>query len=92
VARGVQLDAAFHTQFVEFLGNREILRVVGQLKEKMQRVVTQVFRLCPARMETTFEEHTAIATAVIKGDGSRAADLLVRHLEEGKRLILSPRG
>jgi len=92
VARGVELDAAFHTQFVEFLGNREILRVVGQLKERMQRVVTQVFRLCPARMETTFEEHTAIATAVINGEGSRAADLLVRHLEEGKRLILSPRG
>src|SRR4051794_39056324 len=47
VARGVELDAAFHTQFVEFLGNGEILRVIVQLREKMQRVITQVFRLCP---------------------------------------------
>jgi DNA-binding GntR family transcriptional regulator len=92
VARGVELDAAFHAQFVEFLGNREILRVVGQLREKMQRVVTQVFRLSPARMEHTLEEHVAIAAAVIDGDGDRAAGLLVRHLEAGKRLILSPRG
>jgi hypothetical protein len=29
---------------------------------------------------------------VIDGDGARAADLLVAHLELGKRLILSPRG
>ncbi len=92
VAKGVELDAAFHAQFIEFLGNREILRVVGQLRERMQRVVTQVFRISPARMETSHGEHTAIANAVIAGNGDRAAELLVRHLEAGKRLILSPRG
>ena len=92
VASGVELDAAFHTQFVEFLGNGEILRVIVQLREKMQRVVTQVFRLCPARLDSSYDEHVAIAAAVIDGDGTRAADLLVRHLELGKRLILSPRG
>jgi DNA-binding GntR family transcriptional regulator len=92
VAKGVELDAAFHTQFVEFLGNGEILRVIVQLREKMQRVVTQVFRLCPARLDTSYDEHAAIAAAVIDGDGTRAAELLGRHLELGKRLILSPRG
>lgn len=92
VARRVELDAAFHTQFVEFLGNGEILRVIVQLREKMQRVLTQVFRLCPARTDTSYDEHAAIAAAVIDGDGARAADLLARHLELGKRLILSPRG
>lgn len=92
VARGVELDAAFHMQFVEFLGNTEILRVMGQLREKMQRVVTQVFRMCPTRIETSYEEHAAIVAAVLKGDGQKAADLIVAHLELGKRLILSPRG
>jgi DNA-binding GntR family transcriptional regulator len=92
VAKGVELDAAFHTQFVEFLGNAEILRVIVQLREKMQRVVTQVFRLSPARIDTSYAEHTAIAAAVIDGDGARAVELIVGHLELGKRLILSPRG
>jgi DNA-binding GntR family transcriptional regulator len=92
VAKGVELDAAFHAQFIEFLGNREILRVVGQLRERMQRVVTQVFRLCPTRIEASHQEHTAIAAAVIRGDGDQAAELLICHLDEGKRLILSPRG
>lgn len=92
VAQGVERDAAFHTQFVEFLGNGEILRVFIQLREKMQRVVTQVFHLCPARIDASYDEHAAIAAAVIEGDGNRAAELIVRHLELGKRLILSPRG
>lgn len=92
IAQGVELDAAFHTQFVEFLGNGEILRVIVQLREKIQRVVTQVFRLCPARLGTSYDEHAAIAAAVIDGDGARAAALLVEHLELGKRLIFSPRG
>ena len=64
----------------------------GQLREKMQRVVTQVFRVCPARMDTSYDEHAAIAAAVIAADGARAAELIVQHLELGKRLILSLRG
>ncbi len=92
VTEAVKLDAAFHLQFVEFLGNREILRVIVQLREKMQRIVTQVFHLCPGRIETSYDEHAAIAAAVIDGDGNRAAELLVQHLELGKRFILSPRG
>ena len=92
VARGVELDAEFHNQFAEFLGNGEILRVAGQLRERMQLVVTQVFRLCRDRIDTSYHEHTAIADAVIGGDGARASELIVRHLELGKQLILSPRG
>jgi DNA-binding GntR family transcriptional regulator len=91
VADGVELDAVFHTQFAEFLGNGEILRVFVQLREKMQRVVTQVFRLSSKRIDHSYDEHIAIVAAVIDGDGARAADLVVRHLEMGKQLILSPR-
>lgn len=92
VAKGVELDTAFHAQFIDFLGNREIIRVMDQLQERMRRVISQVFHLSPTRVRTSFEEHTAIATAVIDGRGDTAAELITRHLELGKRLILSPRG
>ncbi len=92
VARAVEMDAEFHTQFAEFLGNKEIMRVVIQLRDKMQRIVTQVFHLSPSRIGTSHEEHAVIAEAVIRGDGVRAAHLIERHLELGKQLILSPRG
>lgn len=91
VTEGVELDAEFHSQFVEFLGNREILRVMDQLRERMQRVISRVFRLNPTRIETSHDEHVAIATAVLDGNGDRAAKLMWTHLDLGKRLLLSPR-
>jgi len=91
VARGVELDAEFHMQFAEFLSNREILRVMRQLRDKVQRVITRVFRLNPGRIDTSFGEHLAIAEATIAGDGASAAQLLEAHLDRGRRLILSPR-
>jgi DNA-binding GntR family transcriptional regulator len=92
VRTGVELDSAFHAQFIEFLGNREIVRVMDQLRERMLRVITQVFRMSPSRVRTSSDEHAAIAAAVIDGRGDVAAALITEHLERGKRLILSPRG
>lgn len=85
------LDAAFHRLFAEFLGNQEVLRVMGQLRDKMQRIITKVFRLNPGRIDTSYEEHLAIAEAAIAGDGERAAKLLEAHLARGKQMILSRR-
>jgi DNA-binding GntR family transcriptional regulator len=91
VLAGVRLDAAFHGLFLDYLGNREFLRVVEQLRERMQRIIGKVFQMCPTRIDTSYEEHVAIAEAVFAGKGEEAARLLTDHLERGKRLILSPR-
>jgi DNA-binding GntR family transcriptional regulator len=91
VQRGVLLDTEFHTLFCEFLGNREILRVMGQLREKIHRVIAQVYKLNPGRAASSYEEHRAIADAVIQGDAAAAARLIEEHLECGKRYLLSPR-
>jgi DNA-binding GntR family transcriptional regulator len=87
----VEIDAAFHLLFVQFLANQEILRVISQLREKMERVITQVFHLRPGHFDTSCDDHRKIADAVASGKGPRAAELIVRHLERGRQLILSPR-
>jgi len=92
VGRGVELDAAFHALFAESLGNQEILRVMVQLRERMQRVITTVFQLNPGRIDSSYDEHRAIADAVIAGNGPDAARLVEWHLEVGKQLLLTPRG
>jgi DNA-binding GntR family transcriptional regulator len=92
VAKAVRLDAEFHLQFAEFLGNQEILRVAARLREKMHQVITTVFRNNPARAAASCAEHRAIAAAVTAGDGRRAADLIERHLAVGRQLLLSPAG
>ncbi|MCI0358927.1 MAG: GntR family transcriptional regulator [Planctomycetaceae bacterium] len=91
IARGVALDAEFHTLFAEALGNQEILRVMKQLREKMQRVITRVFQINPSRIDTSYAEHRAIAEAAIRGDGGEAVGLIEQHLDRGRQLILSPR-
>jgi DNA-binding GntR family transcriptional regulator len=91
VARAVELDAEFHTLFAEFLGNQEILRVTMQLREKMQRVITAVFHINAARIDSSYEEHRAIAEAVLRGDGAEAARMAERHLMIGKQFLLAPR-
>lgn len=91
IVRGVALDAEFHILFAEALGNQEILRVMKQLREKMQRVITRVFRLNPGRIDTSYVEHRAIAEAIFLGDGHEAVRLIEQHLERGRQMILSPR-
>src|SRR5262249_3999893 len=83
VELAVQLDADFHNLFCEFLGNREILRVMGHLRDKMRRVITRVFVLNPDRIRTSYQEHCGIADAVRQGDAALAAQRIEAHLEFG---------
>jgi DNA-binding GntR family transcriptional regulator len=91
VARAVALDTEFHTLFCEFLGNGEVLRVMTQLRERIQRVITKVFQTNPGRIASSYVEHQAIADAVLRGDAARAAQLIEEHLNCGKQHLLSPR-
>jgi DNA-binding GntR family transcriptional regulator len=91
VERGVILDGEFHMLFCEFLGNQEILRVMGQLRAKIHRVIFQVFKLNAVRFANSYQEHRDIADAVLQGDPALAARRIEEHLERGKRCLLSPR-
>lgn len=91
LAAAIALDTEFHTLFCEFLGNREILRVMLQLREKMHRVVARVFEQSMHRLTASYREHKAIADAVLEGHGDRAVTALEEHLNYGKQLLLSPR-
>jgi DNA-binding GntR family transcriptional regulator len=89
--QGVHLDGEFHMLFCEFLGNQEILRVMGQLRAKIHRVISQVFKINPGRVTNSYQEHCGIAEAVILGDAADAARRIEEHLEYGKLDLLSPR-
>jgi DNA-binding GntR family transcriptional regulator len=91
VQQSVGLDAEFHNLFCEFLGNQEILRVMGQLRAKIHRVISQVFKLSAGQIARSYQEHCGIADAVIRGDPALAARRIEEHLEYGKRCLLSPR-
>lgn len=87
----VELDAQFHTLFCDFLGNDQITRVMLQLRDKIHRAIVSIAKRDQGRMAASYEEHRAIADAVIAGEADRAATLLIAHLEAGRLCILSPR-
>src|SRR5690606_23905705 len=89
--RCVELDTEFHLMFCEFLGNREILRVMLHLRDAVYRVMVQVYEREDSRLATSYQEHRAIAEAVIRGDAAEAARRIEDHLEYGKRALLSTR-
>jgi len=90
-ARNMMLDTAFHLLLCEFLGNREILRVMEQLRDKIHRVILRVFSHNPDRLAVGYEEHCRIAEAVIAGNAEPAARFIQEHLDRGKSILLSPR-
>jgi DNA-binding GntR family transcriptional regulator len=86
----VGLDTEFHQLPGEFLGNREICRVMRQLDDKMRRVISHVFQTHPNRAHDSLSEHREITEALIAGRGEEAAKLMELHLYRGRQLILSP--
>jgi DNA-binding GntR family transcriptional regulator len=84
-----RLDADFHVLLCSFAGNAEIAQVMGRLRDKLHRIILRVMRQVPGRPATAVAEHAAIAAAVLKGKGAEAAKLMERHLEFGKRSLLS---
>ena len=84
-----KLDSMFHVLLCSFLGNVEIERVMWQLRDKLHRIILRVMRQAEGRVKTAYEEHAAIAEAVLAGKGELAAKRVEDHLEFGKRFLIS---
>ena len=83
------LDADFHLMLCGFLGNREIVRVMRRLRDRLYRIALQVLRHDVDRIRTSYVEHREIFDMLMKPDASRAADLIAAHLAYGKQVLIS---
>lgn len=87
--RYVALDGDFHLMLCEFLSNREIWRVMQHQRDKLHRVTYHILERDPRRMQTSYEEHTAILEAIEEGNHALAVQRMRTHLENGKRFLLN---
>ncbi len=83
----VRLDAEFHLLLCEFLGNREITRVMSHIRERAHVVIHQISSRNPGRMAVSLAEHEAISAAILAGDGPAAAERMTAHLRYGLQSI-----
>ncbi len=86
-----KLDTEFHLLLCEFAGNQEIRDVMERLRGKLHRIILGIQNKNPARIADGVREHEAIAEAIIKGKGEQAAQMVIQHLEWGKKFLLAPK-
>lgn len=86
----IHLDEQMHVQLASYLGNREILSAMERLRDKIHQVILRVTDTDRARPAESTAEHEAILSALISGPSDLAAQLMMVHLEAGKRRILNP--
>jgi DNA-binding GntR family transcriptional regulator len=86
-----QLDTEFHLMLCEFSGNQEICDVMERLRDKLHRIILGIQNKNPARVADGCREHEAIAEALFKGRGEQAAQIVIQHLEWGKKFLLAPK-
>lgn len=80
----VQADLAFHHHLYRRSGNALLAEVADLLFLHLSRAMLVVLH-SGADFHRSWEEHRAIFEAVAAGDGARAAQLSVRHVEAGAR-------
>jgi len=88
----IALDTEFHMLFCKIHGNREIFRVMCQLREKIHRVIGRVYQQQPTRLVASCDEHAAIVEAVLAKDADLSVQRMEEHLDYGRHILLAPRG
>ena len=78
VPEEVKLSGKFHSE-IAALGGNDILRAfVDELLLRSSLIVALYQR--PGESDCSFEEHMNVLDALVKGDGARAAETMIRHL------------
>lgn len=76
--RYVALDAEFHVSMSEASGNRELARIMRELRDLLQRSIE--FGWQARETGSGFKDHQEILRLVLEGDGEGAAQAVTRHL------------
>lgn len=76
----IRLTGEFHLLLAELAGNATTLRILREL-ETLTSLIIYLYDN-PSTPACRGDDHVAIAAAIAKGDGTRAAALMLEHLAE----------
>jgi DNA-binding GntR family transcriptional regulator len=83
-----RLDIEFHSLLAQFLDNREIMGWLARCFDKLHRSILRVNRLAAGRLLRSYQDHAAVAAAVLPTQGDAAAQRMVEHLRYGRQFLL----
>lgn len=87
VLDATRLDREFHMLLCELHGNREIVKVMDQVWDKMFREVVRVLGQKQGRMQASITEHRAIVEAIAGGNGEAAQARMLDHINHTKQFF-----
>jgi len=79
-----QIDDFLHLSIAETCGNKLLLRLIDELRTRTRMFSKETV---PSRFEPGRNEHLAIIDAIEAGDGERAAQAMIRHIEAARLAI-----
>lgn len=85
------LDMQFHLALASLYGNAEMVRVLSGLRDRMHRLSSRLHTGHPERLGPNHEQHRLIFEAIRSGDGGRAREVLLSHLDGARSFIMDPR-
>jgi DNA-binding FadR family transcriptional regulator len=68
-------------------GNREIIRVMDQVWDKIFREVVRILAQRHSRMQSSITEHQAIVDAIAAGNGDLAQTQMLEHIHRTKQFF-----
>jgi DNA-binding GntR family transcriptional regulator len=92
IAGHIRNDSEFHLMLCEFLGNQEITRAMGQIRDKIQGVIHHISTRFPQRVLASLSEHEAVVKAILAGDGPTASEKMAAHLRRGLQSVYDRQG
>lgn len=87
-----RFDLAFHECLARLYGNREMMRALGQMRDKMYRLSRLIHTTHPDRLTTNAEQHERVVDAICSGRHSDAKEAMELHLKWGRDVNVSPTG
>lgn len=79
-------DEAFHESIAEASGNTAAARMLREINERIRALRIHDF-MDPDRVVSTISEHIEIATAIVAGRTSVAADLMRAHIDRSALVV-----
>jgi DNA-binding GntR family transcriptional regulator len=83
------LDSAFHKMLAEMHGNNEIITMMEQLQDKQYMIAMNVLKKDATRIVISYKDHVDVFEAILAKDSRQAEECIIRHLEFGKRILVS---
>ncbi|NEU30904.1 GntR family transcriptional regulator [bacterium LRH843] len=83
------LDTNFHHELVKIYQNTEIIRIFEQIQDRLQLLALKVFKTNMSDLIVYYNDHVEIFNFILNNQATQAADRMVRHLENGKKIITS---